>query len=309
MKQRVGFARALVVHPEVLFMDEPFSALDVLTGENLRQEMQELWIQRSIPTRAVLIVTHNIEEAVSLADRILVFGANPGHIRVELRGLPAPERQVKSASRAQLVDTIYQIMTNPDLDAVELVEQRTLAARGTEPKTGGGVRARRYQTLPDVGIDDLTGFVQYLAAAGGRGSVHDLARDLQMRADDLLALVEATDLLGLADLQNRHVILTPVGQQFADADLDDEKALFRRIALEHISLLRYIVRELETSPTHTLAAERVLDDLEHSFSSEEARRQFETVVDWGRYAELFTYDDSSGELSLDEEHRVPELPG
>jgi len=307
MKQRVGFARALVVHPEVLFMDEPFSALDVLTGENLRQELQELWAEHSIPTRAVLIVTHNIEEAVALADRILVFGANPGHIRVELRGLPAAERHVKNAARAELVETIYQIMTNPDLDAAELMQQRSAAARGSEPKTGGS-RTRRYQTLPDVSIDDLTGFVQYLATVGGRGNVHELSRDLQMRADDLMALVEATDLLGLVDLQNRHVILTPVGQRFADADLDAEKALFRQIALEQISLLRYIVRELETSPTHTLEAERVIDDLEHSFSSEEARRQFETVIDWGRYAELLTYDDSSGELSLDEEHRVPELP-
>ncbi len=307
MKQRVGFARALVVHPEVLFMDEPFSALDVLTGENLRQELLDLWAEHSIPTRAVLIVTHNIEEAVALADRILVFGANPGHIRVELKGLPAADRRAKNTAHAQLVETIYQIMTNPELDAAELVQQRSTTTRGTEPKTGGS-RARRYQTLPDVSIDDLTGFVQYLATVGGRGNVHELSRDLQMRADDLMALVEATDLLGLVDLQNRHVLLTPVGQRFADADLDAEKALFRQIALEQISLLRYIVRELETSPTHTLEAERVLDDLEHSFSSEEARRQFETVIDWGRYAELLSYDDSSGELRLDEEHRVPELP-
>jgi NitT/TauT family transport system ATP-binding protein len=307
MKQRVGFARALVVHPEVLFMDEPFSALDVLTGENLRQELLELWTEHSIPTRAVLIVTHNIEEAVALADRILVFGANPGHIRVELKGLPAADRRAKNTAHAQLVETIYQIMTNPELDAAELVQQRSMTARGTEPKTGGS-RVRRYQTLPDVSIDDLTGFVQYLATVGGRGNVHELSRDLQMRADDLMALVEATDLLGLVDLQNRHVLLTPVGQRFADADLDAEKALFRQVALEQISLLRYIVRELETSPTHTLEAERVLDDLEHSFSSEEARRQFETVIDWGRYGELLSYDDSSGELRLDEEHRVPELP-
>jgi NitT/TauT family transport system ATP-binding protein len=279
----------------------------VLTAENLRQELQELWGKRSIPTRAVLIVTHNIEEAVTLADRILVFGANPGHIRVELRGLPAAERQVKNAARAQLVDTIYQIMTNPDQDAAALLEQRTLAAQGPA-RTTGGVRARRYQTLPDVSIDDLTGFVQFLATVGGRGNVRELSRDLQMRADDLLALVEATDLLGLADLQNRHVILTPVGQRFADADLEEEKALFRQIAIEQISLLRYVVRELETSPTHTLEAERIIDDLEHSFSSEEARRQFETVVDWGRYAELFAYDDNAGELRLDEEHRVGELP-
>ncbi len=305
MKQRVGFARALVVQPEVLFMDEPFSALDVLTAENLRVELQELWTERSIPTRSILLVTHNIDEAVSLADRILVFGANPGHIRVELKGLPVAERRQKGAARGRLFDTIYHVMTNPEEDAVAYVLERA-EPEGKPPRVSAAIRPRRYQTLPDVGIDDLTGFVQYLATTvGGRGNVHELSRDLQMRTDDLLALVEATDLLGLADLQERQVILTPVGQRFADApDVEEEKAIFREAALEHVSLLRYVVRELEASPTHTLEAERVLDDLEHSFSGEEARRQFETVVDWGRYAEFFTYDDNAGELKLDEEHRV-----
>jgi NitT/TauT family transport system ATP-binding protein len=307
MKQRVGFARALVVEPEVLFMDEPFSALDVLTGENLRGELQELWSDRSIPTRAILMVTHNIDEAVSLADRILVFGANPGHIRVELRGLPLAERRQKGPARAKLVDTIYRIMTNPEEDAVTLAEQSTARAptpaRGTQ--AGPTDRpTRRYQTLPDVGIDDLTGFVQYLSGTGGKGNLHELSRDLQMRADDLLALVEATDLLGLADLQERQVLLTPIGQRFAEVELDEEKTIFRTVAIEHIALLRRIVRELEDAPTHTIDAEGVLDDLEHSFSGAEARRQFETVVDWGRYAELFTYDDNAGQLRLDEEHRV-----
>jgi NitT/TauT family transport system ATP-binding protein len=310
MKQRVGFARALVVQPEVLFMDEPFSALDVLTAENLRNELQELWGERSIPTKAILLVTHNIDEAVSLADRILVFGANPGHIRVELKGLPTADRRQKGPVRARLVDTIYHVMTNPDEDANAYVEARAAeVGRPAEPKTDGrkstGVRPRAYQTLPDVGIDDLTGFVQYLASIGGKGNMHDLARDLQMRTDDLLALVEATDILGLADMQERQVLLTPAGLKFAEAELDEEKTIFREHAMEHVSLLRYIVRELETSPTHTVEAERILDDLEDSFSSEEARRQFETAVDWGRYAEFFSYDDSSGELSMDEEHRKP----
>jgi NitT/TauT family transport system ATP-binding protein len=305
MKQRVGFARALVVEPEVLFMDEPFSALDVLTGENLRTELQELWSDRTIPTRAILMVTHNIDEAVSLADRILVFGANPGHVRVELAGLPLDERRRKGPARAQLVDTIYHIMTNPTEDAALLVEQRSArpGARAV-PELRSGRTKRRYQTLPDVGIDDLTGFVQYLSGIGGTASLQDLSRDLQMRADDLRGLVEATDLLGLADMQERQVFLTPIGQEFAEVELDAEKEIFRRVAMEHISLLRHIVRELEDAPSHSIEAEGVLDDLEHSFSGGEARRQFETVVDWGRYAELFTYDDKAGELRLDEEHRM-----
>jgi len=308
MKQRVGFARALVVQPEVLFMDEPFSALDVLTAENLRTELQDLWLAKTMPTKAVVMVTHNIDEAVSLADRILVLGANPGHIRVELKGLSQSDRSEKSAPRARLVELIYRIMTNPEDDAIAIVEQslqgRTRPAVARESARTAGARARRYQVLPDVSIDDLTGLVQYLGGIGGHAAVQDLARDLQMRADDLLAIVEATDLLGFGALHERQVALTPIGARFADAELDEEKAIFRSQALDHIALLHHIVRDLETAPTHTLDAERVIDELEHSFSGEEARRQFETAVDWGRYAELFTYDDSSGELTLDEEHRL-----
>ncbi len=308
MKQRVGFARALVVQPEVLFMDEPFSALDVLTAENLRSELRDLWLAKTMPTKAVVMVTHNIDEAVSLADRILVFGANPGHIRVELKGLSQSDRSEKSAPRARLVELIYRIMTNPEDDAIAIVEQslqgRTWPAVARDSARTTGARARRYQVLPEVSIDDLTGLVQYLGGIGGHAAVQDLARDLQMRADDLLAIVEATDLLGFGALHERLVALTPIGARFADAELDEEKAIFRSQALDHIALLHHIVRDLETAPTHTLDAERVIDELEHSFSGEEARRQFETAVDWGRYAELFTYDDSSGELTLDEEHTL-----
>ena len=223
----------------------------------------------------------------------------------KLPGLPIAERRRKGPARAQLVDTIYHIMTNPSEDAARFVEQRTtrpgiLATAGTR----GERVQRRYQTLPDVGIDDLTGFVQYLSGIGGTASLQELSRDLQMRADDLRGLVEATDLLGLADMQERQVFLTPIGQRFAEVELDEEKEIFRRVAIEHISLLRHIIRELEDAPTHSIDAEGVLDDLEHSFSGGEARRQFETVVDWGRYAELFTYDDHARELRLDEEHRV-----
>jgi NitT/TauT family transport system ATP-binding protein len=314
MKQRVGFARALVVQPEVLFMDEPFSALDVLTAENLRTELQELWLAKTMPTKAVVMVTHNIDEAVSLADRILVFGANPGHIRVELKGLPPSDRTTKSVARARLVQLIYRIMTNPDDDAAAIVEQSQLdrprhVAASRASGRAKAARARRYQVLPDVGIDDLTGLVQYIGGIGGHAAVQDLARDLQMRADDLLAIVEATNLLGFGALQEHQVVLTPIGTRFADVELDEEKAIFRAQALDHIALLHHMVRDLETTPTHTLEAERVIDELEHSFSGEEARRQFETAVDWGRYAELFTYDDSSGELTLDEEHRSGAVGG
>ena len=158
--------------------------------------------------------------------------------------------------------------------------------------------------MPDVGIDDLTGFVQYLGGIGGQASLSDLGRDLQIRADDLLALVEASDLLEFVDLRRRVAFLTELGTRFAAAELDEEKALFRGAVAEHVSLLRFITRALEDEPSHSLESHFVLDELEQAFRPREARRQLETAIDWGRYAELFTYDHVSGEFRLDEEHSL-----
>jgi NitT/TauT family transport system ATP-binding protein len=293
MKQRVGFARALVVEPEVLFLDEPFSALDVLVAENLRHELLDLWRERKIPTRAILMVTHNIDEAVTMADRLLVFGANPGHIRVELPGLPLAERHAKDGPHAQLVDTIYRIMTNPQEDVAKLLP----GARPVQvPKAPAA-----YQMLPHVSIGELTGFIERLAPLGGREDLYALARDLHLEADDLLPLAEAADVLGFADLAEGDVFLTPEGQQFAEAGVLEEKELFRTQALTNVDLLRRIVREVQAAPDHALREDDLLEALEQTFSPGEARQQLDTAIDWGRYAELFAYDDDAGEFFLEEE--------
>ncbi|MGA9837044.1 MAG: nitrate/sulfonate/bicarbonate ABC transporter ATP-binding protein [Gemmatimonadaceae bacterium] len=296
MKQRVGFARALVVQPEVLFLDEPFSALDVLTAEHLRTELKELWMDRSLPTKAVLMVTHNIEEAVTLADRVLVFGTNPGHIRVELPGVPLEQRKSRTPAQTRLVETIYRIMTNPDEDPSAFLERPKRRASRRPPKP-------RYPALPDVRLDELAGFVEFLSSIGGSADLHDLSRDLQLRHDDLLALVEATDLLDFAQVADRKVVLTPLGAEFSVADLDGEKALLRVAVVEHAPILRFVTRLLNEAPAHTLEAERLEAELRKAFGAEEAHRQFETTVDWGRYAELFNYDTTAGELRLDSEHQ------
>jgi NitT/TauT family transport system ATP-binding protein len=297
MKQRVGFARALVVEPEVLFLDEPFSALDVLVAENLRHELLDLWRARKIPTRAILMVTHNIDEAAQMADRLLVFGANPGRIRVELPGLTRKQSQVKDGAHAQLVDTVYRIMTNPR----EEVENLLPGARAQQPAPP----PQPYQALPHVGIDELTGFIERLHALGDHEDVYELAPTLQMEADELLALVQAANLLGFADLDAGDVLLTAVGRRFAEADILEEKTIFRQQATMSIGLLRQIVRDLETSPEHRLQEDSLLADLERSFSVPEARRQLDTAIDWGRYAELFAYDDDDGEFFLEEEASTP----
>lgn len=292
MKQRVGFARALVVEPEVLFLDEPFSALDVLVAENLRHELLDLWQEHKIPTRAILMVTHNIDEAVSMADRLLVFGANPGRIRVELPGCSLMNRRDKSSEEhSQLVDTIYRVMTNPQAEVATLLP-------GGRP-TQGVVPA--YQILPHVNIGQLTGFIERLHHLGGREDLYELARDLHMEADDLLPLAEAADLLEFGDLQEGDVVLTPEGRQFAEAGVQEEKQLFRRQASTNIALLRRIVGELQAAPEHLVREDRLLEELERYFSPTEARQQLDTAIDWGRYAELFAYDDDAGEFSLEEE--------
>jgi NitT/TauT family transport system ATP-binding protein len=293
MKQRVGFARALVVEPEVLFMDEPFSALDVLVAENLRHELLDLWQARKIPTRAILMVTHNIDEAVSMADRLLVFGANPGYIRAELPGLPLAQRREKGQAHAQLADTIYRIMTNPHEDVAKLLP-------GTRSRQAAAIRPT-YQILPHTNIGELTGFIERLHALGDREDLYELAPDLQMEADELLPLTEAASLLGFAEVVEGDVSLTPAGRQFAEAGVLEEKDLFRHQALARVELLRQLVHELNVAPTHRLREDHLLAALEQVFSPNEAWRQLDTAVDWGRYAELFAYDDDTGEFFIEEE--------
>ncbi|MCC6179319.1 MAG: AAA-associated domain-containing protein [Chloroflexi bacterium] len=299
MRQRVGFARALAFEPEVLLMDEPFSALDVLTAENLRGDLLDLWAERRLPIRAIVIVTHNIDEAVTMADRLVLMAANPGRIRVELPGLPLVERRRQGAAHAGLVDAIYRILTNPDED----VERLLPGARHVQTPA-----IRQYQSVPHVSIGDLAGFIERLQSLGGREDLYELARDLRMEADDLIALADAAYLLGFADLQEGDVLLTDAGQRFADADMQEEKELFRYHARIAIELLRRIERELRSRPGNRVPEARLLKDLERSFSPDEARRQLDTAIDWGRYAELFAYDDHAGQFYLEAEEPATANP-
>jgi NitT/TauT family transport system ATP-binding protein len=298
MRQRVGFARALVVEPELLFMDEPFSALDVLTATNLRKELLGLWREQSMPTRAILLVTHNIDEAVSMADRILVLGANPGRIRVELPGLPVAQRSFQSEEHTKLVDLIYSIMTSPQEDVGKL-----LAIQSPYAKTGQLVPTaqRPYQVLPHVSIGDVTGLIELVHARGGREDLYQIGRHLQLEIDDLFPLLEATDLLSLADTVEGDLVLTEEGKRFAEASVLQEKQIFRDQVMKHVSLVRKIVEALQEAPRHVLPEEHFLQFLETYFGKEEAQAQLETAINWGRYAELYSFQEDRGMFRLEEE--------
>ncbi len=279
MKQRVGFARALVVEPEVLFMDEPFSALDVLTAENLRSELLELWEDKKMPTRAVFIVTHNIEEALILADRIVVLGKNPGRIRTDFHvELPRP-RDRKLPRFTQLIDYVYKVLTQPEAE-------HALPAIGPAPQPA---RAQ-YPMLPHARTGGIAGLLELLADQNGRADVYQLADLLSFEIDDLLPIVEASALVGFVKLSEGDAEITPQGLEFVNADILRRKELFRNAALEHVALLKQITRSLETKSDHTLPDEFFHDILDEHFSEEETVRQLETAINWGRYAELFDHD-------------------
>ncbi len=299
MKQRVGFARALVVEPEVLFMDEPFSALDVLTAENLRGELLELWLNKKMPTSAIFIVTHNIEEAVMMADRIVVLGRNPARIRSDFGVRLAQPRDRKSARFVELVDYIYKIMTEPDVEHAlpdpESTGEITLPPGGLK-KGQAPVRAAKYQMLPHARVGGIAGLVELLHDRGGREDLFRLSEDLVMDVEDLLPLLEACVLLGFALLKEGDVQLTSQGVRFADADIQRRKILFREAALDHVMILKQIDSILKKKSDHSIADEFFHDILDEHFSEDEVQRQFDTAMNWGRYAEIFDYDRDSGRL-------------
>lgn len=291
MKQRVGVARALVVEPEVLFMDEPFSALDVLTAETLRGELLELWLDHKIPTRAIFIVTHNIEEAVVLADRIIVLGRNPAHIHADFSvNIPQP-RDRKAPHFVELVDSIYRVLTKPD--------HKDEAAPPRISGPGVPVKPKAVM-LPHTRPGGLAGLLEILADQGGRFDLHRLADELSLEVDALLPSVDTAALLGFLRVEEGDAIITPEGQKFAEADIQERKEIFRKAALANVPLLRQMEQALKAKANRTLNEEFFRDLLDEQFSEQESRRQLETAIQWGRYAEIFDYDSESGKLKLTE---------
>jgi NitT/TauT family transport system ATP-binding protein len=282
MRQRVGIARALAVEPDVLLMDEPFTALDVLTAESLRGELMDLWLGQKIPTRVILIVTHSIEEAALLADRVVILGTNPGHVRGDLRvELPRPRTREDPSVQA-FADELYQLLTRPEAARPAAAEARTFAA-----------------PLPHARVGALAGFLEIVADRGGRVDLHRLAGELRLESRDLLPLVDAAALLGWVQVHEGDAILSAEGHTFVEAPVLARKELFRAALQARTTLVTQIHAALAGKADHRLGRSFFLGLLEQRFSAAEARRQLDTAIDWGRYAELFAFEDDTDELFIE----------
>ena len=286
MRQRVGLARALVVHPDLLLMDEPFSALDVLTAETLRTDLIDLWSDGKLPVKSVLMVTHNIEEAVLMCDRILVFSSNPGRVASELRvPFPHPRNRHEPAFR-EMVDDIYALMTR----------------RAPTPRTAAPAAPTMAMQLQPVSTNLLAGLVETLHAPpySGRADLPALAGALQLELDDLLPMGEALQLLGLGVLEEGDLRLTDRGRQFVEADTDARKAIFGAALNSNVPLVAQIRHVLNERPAHRASAVRFRDELEDFMSPDYADDTLGTAINWGRYAELYSYDEEADQFYLDE---------
>jgi len=288
MRQRVGLARALVVHPDLLLMDEPFSALDVLTAENLRTDLIDLWSEGKLPLKSVLMVTHNIEEAVLMADRILVFSSNPGRVASELKvPFPHPRNRHDPAFR-KMVDDIYALMTRrpvPSTPAPAVTQAASIA-----------------MPLHRVGTNLMAGLMETLAGPpyNGRADLPALAESLQLEADELLPLGETLQLLQFAVLEEGDLHLTPSGRAFVNADTDERKQLFATALRAHVPLVNMIRQVLDERWNHRASSVRFRDELEDHMSPDYAEDTLRSAVAWGRYAEIFSYDEEAEQFSLED---------
>ncbi len=288
MKQRVGMARALSLHPEALFLDEPFSQVDALTAEAMRAEILDLWSARGRRLSSVLLVSHDIKEVVTMADRIVVLSANPGRVRTVVENaLPRP-RDGRSPEVAALVDRLHDLITGH-----ELPDEPTAPP---VPAATGPAAVPEVEALPPVGPIEVAGLVEWLDARGGSQDVFRVAAETGREFGHVLTVVKAAELLDLVDTPRRLAVLTPAGREFAAADPEGRKALWRRQLLG-LRLFAEVQAALDADEGHRLPRDFVEELVALRLPSEDYERTFHTFVAWARYGELLAYDETDGTVS------------
>ena len=294
MRQRVGFARALVVEPDLLLMDEPFSALDILTTDNLRGDLLDLWTEKRTKIKGILCVTHDIEEALLMANKIVIFATNPGRIQAEIViDLPYP-RDTESRKFKKLLEKIYTEMTISERHRVKAKKSITLSLEAEHPEYA--------YRLPEVDISSLTGLLEAMENHQQQNGVimlPELSEDLHLDVNNIFPLTEVLDMLRFASIHDGKIEFTSAGKNFAAANILTRKQIFAEHLTKYIPLAQHIRHILDMAPSNVANEHQFIEELNNYFSEDESERILRTVIDWGRYAEIFAYDYDSGELSLE----------
>lgn len=285
MRQRVGIGRALVMEPDILLMDEPFSALDVLTAENLKRDLLELWTEKKIPTKTIIMVTHSIEEAVYMSDRAIVLSRDPARVMADFAITLSHWRDRQDPRFTEFVDKIYSLLTH----------------RETKPAVVTGNERKKLQPITEAPSGALTGFIELLDDLGREMDLYKLADEFSLDLEDFLPIVEATSLLKFANVQQGDIELTEIGHQFAEANVLERKEIFKNQVLEYVPMMEKILWTLQSKSNNKMPREFFDEIYKQHFRSEEATHQLDITIDWGRYAELFAYEEATKQLFLEPE--------